>query len=157
MGAELIIQRAKDLGVTLRPAGDRLQYYPKSKTPDDFVSVLRTNKDEVLKYLSSESEAASELIAEILGWAWELAEGDVVLEAPITYVEAPLRRLTTANVSEHAARHLRTIALARIHQATGGWSIWTSDWWQYRTDDAIRALRGLRTALEAANAEDPTS
>ena len=130
---------------------------PRAKAPEDFVTVLRTNKNEVLHYLSGESKAQPEPMEEILGWAWELAESDVVLEAPVTYVETPLRRLTTVRVSEHAARHLRTIGLARVHEEAGGWSPWTSDWWQSRTEDAVRALRSLRTALEIENGEEAAS
>ncbi len=51
MNAEAIAQRARELGVTLTVAGDRIRYAPKSATPPDFVDALREHKAEVLQVL----------------------------------------------------------------------------------------------------------
>ena len=153
MGVDLIIERAKELGVTLRADGGTLRYYPKSRTPDDLVDALRQHKEEVLAYLAKDS--ASGPAASLLGWASELAQQDVVLDAPITFVETPLRNLTTAEVSTWVARYLRTITRARINQATGGWHPWTAEWWKGREEEAVGALGSLRQAIEAQTHEEP--
>lgn len=149
MGVELIIGRAKELGVTLSVDGGRLRYFPKSQTPDDLVDALRLHKEEVLEYLAKESQdLAPEPTAELLGWASELAEQDIVLDVPITFVEAPLRKLTTAEVSSHAAKYLRSISSARLQQKTGGWPPWTPQWWKAREDEAIGSLGSMRVAVQ---------
>ena len=55
MNAEAIAQRARELGVTLTAAGDKIRYAPKSATPPAFVDALRKHKAEVLAYLREPS------------------------------------------------------------------------------------------------------
>jgi hypothetical protein len=56
MGVEAILQRARDLGITLRLAGDRIQYAPKSLATEDFVRALSQHKAEMLAYLVEHPE-----------------------------------------------------------------------------------------------------
>ena len=147
VGVDLIIERAKEMGVTLRADGGTLRYYPKSRTPGDLVDALRQHKEEVLKYLSKYSAYGP--TASLLGWASQFAQQDIVLEVPVTFVEAPLRRLTTAEVSSCVGKYLRIITRAQINQANGSWHPWTTEWWKGREEEAITALASLKQAIEA--------
>jgi hypothetical protein len=71
----------------------------------------------------------------------------VVLEKPVTYVEAPLRRITTKRVSHHALTYLRAIILAQTSMRTGGGEAFTQDWWRKQEGQAMRALQALREAV----------
>ena len=84
----------------------------------------------------------------LLAWAAEIAEEGTELQLEVSYVEAPLRRVTTDRVSWYAGYYLTTIAQARLSQAAGRWGRWTPQWWKEREDEALGALRALRGALE---------
>lgn len=86
----------------------------------------------------------------LLAWAAELAEQDVVLKKPVSFVEAPLRRVTTDRASDHANRYLRVVAAARIRQESGGHPPYTGSWWQERADEAMGALAAMREAMVGA-------
>ena len=91
----------------------------------------------------------------LLAWAAQLAEQDVVLTSTVSYVEAPMRTITTERVSWYATHYLRTIAHARLQQQTGGWRPWTPEWWREREEEALGALAALRVALgERMRAEE---
>jgi len=59
MNVEAILQRAHELGITLRHGGDRIEYGPKNLATDDFIEDLRQHKAEVLAFLSAPSEESS--------------------------------------------------------------------------------------------------
>ena len=50
MRVEAIVEHAKELGITLTIAGDKILYRPKSSTPPEFVEMLRKYKPEVIDY-----------------------------------------------------------------------------------------------------------
>jgi hypothetical protein len=148
MNAPEIVQQAQELGISLVLQGDRILYTPKSRTPVEFVAALREHKQELVRYLSQQEEDAcgvprqdpgtsqkpdsQEPVANcethhLLAWASEIAEQDVVLPKPLTYIEAPLRTITTERVSHYAAVYLRTISLAHSNMRTGGWGSFTQD------------------------------
>jgi len=54
---QIIVERASAMGINLKVKGDKIQYFPKSRTPHDFVELLQTNKEELLDYLSQRKEA----------------------------------------------------------------------------------------------------
>lgn len=83
----------------------------------------------------------------LLSWASQLAEQDIELPRPVTYVEAPLRSVTTTRISWYARQYLTTIASARLSQSTGGCGRWTPDWLLERKQEAVGALRALHDAL----------
>ena len=62
MDAETIIRQAHDLGITLRPAGDRIEYAPKELAADDFVESLRRYKTAILEHLRED------LVSGARGW-----------------------------------------------------------------------------------------
>ena len=97
-----------------------------------------------------ESLLAELQLRSLLAWASELAEQDVVLPEPISYIEAPRRTVTTEEVSRYAARYLWTIGYSRLQQETGGWGRWTPEWWTGVEDEAVGALAGLRSALDGS-------
>ena len=92
---------------------------------------------------------------ELLSWATELAEQEVVLPKPLTYLEASLRTITTERVSHYAAVYLRAISLAYSNKRTGGWGSLTQDWWQRQEKETIQALLALRRAMRARHARIP--
>jgi len=91
---------------------------------------------------------------QLLAWAAEVAESDVTLATPITYLETSIRSVTTAQVSQSIRRYLKTVASAAIHRATGGWGRFTSEWWEGQANEALGALKALRSAMAEANAGD---
>ena len=60
---------------------------------------------------------------QLLAWAAEVAESDMTLVSPITYLETPLRPITTTQVSQSIRRYLTTVARSELNRATGGWKI----------------------------------
>ena len=93
---------------------------------------------------------------QLLAWAAEVAESDVTLATPITYRETPLRPITTSQVSQSIRRYLKTIASAEIHRATGGWKEYPPEWWDGQANQALGALKALRSAMAEASGGDPS-
>ena len=85
----------------------------------------------------------------LVAWASELAEQDLVLTTPVSYVEKPRSVVTTGGVSHYASHYLRTITSARIGQQTGGWGMIDAQWYKGREGDALYALAALRGAMSA--------
>ena len=156
MGTPEIVKRLTDLGITLRTYGDDLLLVPGSGVPPDLATMVRDRKAELMTYLSQQSESppADPSTGELLAWASELAEQDLVIREPISYVEVPLRTVTTSRVSYQASHYLHTIASARLYQERGSWGAWTSDWWRQREEEAVQALSALRAAVSEAERAD---
>lgn len=57
MSAEMVLDRAADLGITLTVKGDRIRYCPKSVAPADFVEELRRHKPEIMEQLRQQKWA----------------------------------------------------------------------------------------------------
>ena len=93
---------------------------------------------------------------QLLAWAAEVAESDLTLATPITYRETPLRPISTTQVSQSIRRYLKTIASAEIHRATGGWKEYPPEWWDGQANEALGALKALRSAMAEANGGDPS-
>ena len=93
---------------------------------------------------------------QLLAWAAEVAEAGMTLATPITYRETPLRPITTSQVSQSIRRYLKTIASAEIHRATGGWKEYPPEWWDGQANEALGALKALRSAMAEANGGDPS-
>ena len=55
-----LYRRARDLGLHLEPAGDKLAVFPKGKCPPDFADVLRAHKPELLCWLEGRSASLRE-------------------------------------------------------------------------------------------------
>ena len=85
---------------------------------------------------------------DLLAWASELAERDLILSNAISFVEEPLRPVVITEVSKYAVSNLRFIARAHLHQRLGGWHIWTPEWWTEREHAALGSLAALREAIE---------
>lgn len=85
--------------------------------------------------------------SEILEWACRVAEADITLAQPIKYSEARLCTVVTTQISKYATMYLRTITSARVQRESGGWGLWTPEWWQKREDEAFEALSKLRQAM----------
>ncbi len=52
MGATTILERATELGISLRVEGENIRYKPKEAAPPDFVEDLRQHKAEVIQELT---------------------------------------------------------------------------------------------------------
>ena len=109
--------------------------------------------DEWEEHLNQLVEAEQQ---QLLAWAAEVAESDLTLATPITYRETPLRPITTSQVSQSIRRNLKTIASAEIHRATGGWKEYPPEWWDGQANEALGALKALRSAMAEANGGDPS-
>ena len=90
---------------------------------------------------------------QLMLWASELGQADKILAIPITYREPPLRPITTTQVSQSVRRYLKTVASAEIHRATGGWGRFTPDWWEQQENEALGALKALRSAMADVQGE----
>ena len=168
MDPQTIVERAKDLGINLTVAGDRIRYAPKSRTPEYLIELLKEHKPELLTFLNDQLDDGpcscaphtkqqansatleKEETARLLAWASEIADKNLVLEASLRYLEAPPRTVTTTRISWHAVCQLRTIAFARMNQESGGCCTWESSWWRDREAEAIEALKALREAVDSS-------
>ena len=90
---------------------------------------------------------------QLMFWASELGQADMTLAIPITYQETPLRPITTTQVSQSVRRYLKTVASAEIHRATGGWGRFTPEWWDGQANQALGALKALRSAMANVQGE----
>ena len=90
---------------------------------------------------------------QLMFWASELGQADMTLAIPITYRETPLRPITTTQVSQSVRRYLKTVARAEIHRATGGWKDYPPEWWDGQANEAIGALKALRSAMADVQGE----
>ena len=90
---------------------------------------------------------------QLMLWASELGQADMTLAIPITYLETPLRPITTTQVSQSIRRYLKTVASAEIHRATGGWKDYPPEWWDGQANAAIGALKALRSAMADVQSE----
>ena len=84
---------------------------------------------------------------QLMLWASELGQADKTLAIPITYRETPLRPITTTQVSQSIRRYLKTVARAEIQRATGGQGRFTPEWWDEQANQALGALKALRSAM----------
>lgn len=146
-----LVRRSMSLGAKLWAEGDYLELDAPSDFPDDLIGLLRIHKVQVLAVLAPPlSPARVDDSPALLAWASDLGEQVMDLNTPVTFVEVPLRTVTTTRVSWHAARYLKTIVTARFYQMNPGlcWGQWTPDWWRERMQEALGALEGLKAALE---------
>ena len=90
---------------------------------------------------------------QLMFWASELGQADKTLAIPITYRETPLRPITTTQVSQSVRRYLKTVARAEIHRATGGWKDYPPEWWDEQANQALGALKALRSAMADVQSE----
>ena len=90
---------------------------------------------------------------EILSWASEVCEQDIVLPEGVTFVEEPLCTVTITKVSQYVADRLRFIIHAHFQQRTGGMGRWLPPWWRDREKASIRALFSLRSAMTGLGEE----
>ena len=149
MKAPDLICESEKRGARLWAEKDRLELDAPADFPDEMIELLRQHKAEVLAYLRNELNMSGGIeVTRLLAWAAEMAEQDRVLPDPVSYVEAELRIVTTARVSWYAAHYLTTISYARLQQQNGGWGRCTPEWWREREQEALKALRNLREALE---------
>ena len=90
---------------------------------------------------------------QLMLWASELAETDKTLARPITYLETSLKPITTTQVSQSIRRYLKTVARAEIQRVTGGQGRFTPEWWDEQANQALGALKALRSAMADAQGE----
>ena len=84
---------------------------------------------------------------EILAWASEICEQDIVLADGVAFVEEPLRPVTITKVSQYVGDRLRFIVHAHFQQRTEGMGRWLPSWWKEREEACIGALISLRSAM----------
>ena len=84
---------------------------------------------------------------EILSWASEVCELDIVLAEGVTFVEGPLCPVTVTKVSQYVGDRLGFIIHAHFQQRTGGMGRWLPSWWKEREEASIGALISLRSAM----------
>jgi hypothetical protein len=163
MEPETLIHSCIECGATLVPDGYQLRVKGWSKLTPELKEALRERKSEVLEHLKEEiaqslasftfagltvSEPHLPTTPDLLAWASELAEQDLRLTEPISYIETPLRTITTERVSYYAARYLWAISYSRTQQRTGGWGRFIPEWFRKQEEEALEALVALREALE---------
>ena len=90
---------------------------------------------------------------QLMLWALELGQADKTLAIPITYRETPLRPITTTQVSQSIRRYLKTVASAEIQRATGVWKEYPQEWWDEQANQALGALKALRSAMADVQGE----
>ena len=89
--------------------------------------------------------AAVEAEQDLLDWARDIANREVVLRSPVRFCQSRLVPLTVTAVGHYAARFLTTIAMRRSGPRFG---FYTDEWYDDRARDAVAALIALRAAME---------
>jgi hypothetical protein len=84
---------------------------------------------------------------DVLAWASEVCEQDLVLVEGVPFVEEPLRPVNITKVSQYVGDRLRFIIHAHFQQRTGGMGRWLPSWWKEREKACIGALISLRSAM----------
>jgi hypothetical protein len=149
MDALELINQAQSLGARIWRDGEHLELDAPADFPEELVELLRCHKAAVLQALAGKGRKHSVYeIPRLLAWASELAEQELVLPRPVTYVETPLRTITTPRVSYYAALYLREISYTRLQQRTGGWGRFTTERFKEQDRGAIQALAALREAIQ---------
>jgi hypothetical protein len=145
----VLITQAEKRGASFRVNNGHVEVLGMENLPNELVSELRDCKAELLRHLMSTlAQMTTEEISGPLSWASELSEQELVLADSVSFVEAPLRNVTTTRVSWYAAHYLRTINFSLGQQETGGWGNWTPEWWRERQQEAVTALANLKDALD---------
>ena len=143
--ATKLLDRATRLGAEIWVDGGRLEVKVPAAFPETLVSELRLAKPELVTLLTESQPTFDE--PALLAWAAELAEGDLQLDEPVRFVEAPLRVVATSEVSGYIRKVLRTLSYTRANEATGGYDYWPKAWWTAQTAELIDGLRALREAI----------
>lgn len=152
MDPATILDRLHSLGVAVSVLGDKLRLVPGSMVPPDLAGAVREAKGEVLAYLIDESHVPVMVdTSRLLAWASELAEQEIVLAEPVSFIETSLRTIITERISEKATHYLRVIHYARLQRRTGGMGRFLPPWWREREEEAIGALAALREAVEVSD------
>jgi hypothetical protein len=153
-GLVKLINQAQSLGAKLWADGENLKLDIPEDFPDSLIGLLRENKGEIMTYfLNMDAQRLSNAgclnydLPGLLAWASNLSSQKIILEEPIFFLEAEMRPVQVFNISSYAARQLTAIASSRLWQPEGGWSTFTSEWWQEREKDAVNALANMRQAL----------
>ncbi len=152
MTAEELLNEARSLGAdfqVLESGG--IKVHAASPLPDELMRELRDQKAAVAALLTAPSKEDTE---ELLSWSAQAAEYGLVLPEPVRFREAPLRPFTTAEVGRYCRDQLKVIFMARSNRATGGWGRFTPEWWTEMESMAIGSLAAVKTATDAANAEN---
>ena len=112
MKPESLVQELRRRGVRLWEEEGRLRWRSaKGVMTPALTEALRQQKERILATLA-EPTSTTDLFA----WATELAKERTTLTEPVSYLEAPKRRVTTGRVSWYAAHYMTTIADARHGQ-----------------------------------------
>ena len=147
MNPESVVQDLELRGVRLEARDDLLHLdAPKGAVSAELRSYLLEHKSEVLEILVGRERERTER-SELLIWATEFGNLDLELEEPVNFNETNLRNVTTKKVSEHARRHLRTIAMAEMARRGFTWGSWTVEWHEEMEQEALGSLRAIREAL----------
>lgn len=129
----VLIAQAERKGAAFPVREGQVEVRGLERVPDELAEELHVRKGDVLKHLSGqEKQITSEETSHLLAWATELTEQGLELAAPVQYVDAPLRKVTTMRVSWYAAHYLKTIASAYFYQQypESAWGLWTPAWWR---------------------------
>jgi hypothetical protein len=154
MMAHELVRQVQGHGAAIWANGDKLELELPDNFPDVLMDALRQHKTAVLDYLSHQNlGSVPEGKSFLLAWAADLAQREVVLADPVSFIEEPLRPVWITKVSKYARQHLRFIVYARMQQRTGGMGDWLPPWWKEREDAALGALEALHQALQEADTQ----
>jgi len=72
----------------------------------------------------------------------------LTLPAPVQFREAPLRPYITADVGRYCRDQLKYLSAARSNRATGGWGMFTAEWWTEMETKTIESLAALKASVD---------
>ncbi len=65
--------------------------------------------------------------------------------------EDPLRPYITADAGRFPREQLKYLSVARSNRATGGWGMFTPEWWTEMEANTIEALTASKAAIDETN------
>ena len=141
-----LLERIYRLGVSMTLDGDDIVLKPGDKVPAGMLPELKVHKTALVRHLRRLHEVSTQerTRAQLLAWASELVNNDVVTESPVTFNETPLRPVRTTRISFYARQYLQLVAAVESARQGLTWEPWTVEWHEERAREAIEALENLR-------------
>lgn len=139
-----LLSKAESLGARFTLSGNKVEVEAPEPLPPELMAELRQHKADIVTALQFRVRSIAE-DGDLLTWARNLAQREVVLTSPVHFYESRLFPVWVTNVGAYTARHLATIAFERSGPR---FNIYNDDWYSARAREAIAMLRALQAVMK---------
>ena len=85
--------------------------------------------------------------SQLLGWAAQLAELEVILPMPVTYIDGSFKEVRTSHISRAIRSQLNTVVAAKLSDWPSVYQPFTLHLWDVKRKEAIESLKSLQDAV----------